>query len=72
MIISSNELQSKISTIFDMLNNGENIVITYNGKPKAKLLPYNKKEDIAFGMWNDKNLNVNEYVRNLRKGRVFE
>jgi len=32
----------------------------------------NKKEDIAFGIWEDKDDNVEEYVENLRKGRSFE
>ena len=75
MIVSAKDLRFKISMLFDMLNKGENIIITYRGRKKAKLIPINedkKREDIAFGMWADKNDDVYEFVRELRKGREFD
>jgi len=58
------------------VNRGEEVVITYRGKPCAKLVPYQNegkknKEDELFGIWKDHKAiqNIDEYVRNLRKGR---
>ena len=58
---------------------GEDVTITYRGKPCAKLVPYednNKgtgiiEENALFGMWkdNDNIENVAAYVREIRKGR---
>lgn len=59
---------------------GENVTITYRGKPCAKLVPYEEKnnqgtgiieENALFGMWrdNDNIENVAAYVREIRKGR---
>jgi len=76
MIVSAKDLRFKISMLFDMLSKGENIIITYRGKKKAKLIPINEnkkeREDIAFGMWADKEDDVYEFVRELRKGRKFD
>jgi len=75
MIVTAKDLRFNISTLFDTLSKGEDIVVTYRGKAKAKLVGLNEKkerEDIAFGMWSDKNDNVDEVVRELRKGRRFD
>jgi len=76
MIVSAKDLRFKISMLFDMLSKGENIIITYRGKKKAKLVPIkdrqNNREDIAFGMWADKEDDVYQFVRELRKGREFD
>ncbi len=76
MTVTAKDLRFNISMLFDALSKGENITITYRGKAKAKLIPTNhnkqKKEDIAFGIWSDKKENVDEMVRELRKGRNFD
>ncbi len=77
MTFSAKDLRFKISMLFDILDNKEDIVITYRGKPKAKLTPYSinssqKKDNKLFGLWADRDFDVDEKVRNLRKGRVFE
>ena len=73
MIISAKDLRFKISMLFNVLSRGEKVIVTYKGKPKAKLIPIKeKKENIAFGMWADKDMDVENYVRKLRKGRSFE
>jgi antitoxin (DNA-binding transcriptional repressor) of toxin-antitoxin stability system len=77
MTFSAKDLRFKISMLFDILDNKEDIVITYRGKPKAKLIPFNdnssqKKEDKLFGLWSDRDFDIDEHVRDLRKGRVFE
>jgi antitoxin (DNA-binding transcriptional repressor) of toxin-antitoxin stability system len=56
---------------------GEDVVITYRGKARARMIRYNKKHTIKgnahalFGMWADHRLvaDVDRYVRDLRKGR---
>ena len=56
---------------------GEEVIITYRGKPYAKLVPF-KNEKVEsegghrlFGMWKDYESlsNVDEYLRKRRKGR---
>jgi antitoxin (DNA-binding transcriptional repressor) of toxin-antitoxin stability system len=76
MTVTAKDLRFKISMLFDALNNGEDITITYRGKARAKLIATNKKpkkrEDIAFGIWSDKKESVDEVVRKLRKERSFD
>ena len=62
--------------LLDTVTRGEEVVITYRGKPCAKLVPFSEgirtaeKNDL-FGMWKDHEAtqDVDGYVRNLRKGR---
>ncbi len=57
---------------------GEQVIITYRGKPVVKLVPIKNKRKKSikkrrlFGIWKDRTdlKNVNDYVRNLRKGRT--
>ncbi len=61
------------------IERGEEVVITYRGKPKARIIPIsdskNRKIDLqshpAFGMWkdNDKVKDIDKYIRTIRKGR---
>ena len=77
MVVTAKDLRFNISMLFDLLSKKESIIITYRNKPKAKLIPYGensneKKEDKLFGMWKDRDsLDVDRYVRELRKGREF-
>jgi prevent-host-death family protein len=78
MVVSAKDLRFKISMLFDLLNKGEDITITYRGKPKAKLVPYNNssknniKSDEIFGMLKDDTRDVDNLIRDLRKGRNFD
>jgi len=77
MTVTAKDLRFNISMLFDVLSKGEEILITYRGKVKAKLLPYTQtsnepKTDIIFGMWSDREESVEEMVRNMRKGRNFD
>ncbi len=76
MKATAKDLRFHSKELIDSVKRGEEVVITFRGKPCAKLVPYqelkNKKEkNELFGMWKDNAIggNVNEYVRNLRKGR---
>ncbi len=76
MKATAKDLRFHSKELIDSVSRGEEVVITFRGKPCAKLVPYrelNKKneENELFGMWKDNDTfeNVNTYVRKLRKGR---
>jgi len=76
MKATAKDLRFHSKELIDSVTRGEEVVITFRGKPCAKLVPYrklkNKKEaNELFGMWKDNDMaeGVNVYVRNLRKGR---
>jgi len=76
MKATAKDLRFHSKELIDSVTRGEEVVITYRGKPCAKLVPYqdlkNKKEkNELFGIWKDNELtnDVGSYVRNLRKGR---
>jgi antitoxin (DNA-binding transcriptional repressor) of toxin-antitoxin stability system len=76
MEVTAKDLRFKINMLFEVLNKGEDITITYRGKAKAKLIStqknIEKKDDSLFGIWKDKEDNVDDIVRNMRKGRDFD
>ncbi len=78
MIVSAKDLRFKISMLFDALSKKEDIIITYRNKPKAKLIPYDgnssskEKSDELFGLWKDRDEDVDTIVREMRKGRSFD
>ena len=76
MKATAKDLRFHSKELIDSVNRGEEVVITFRGKPCAKLVPYQeiKKQtgkNELFGIWKDNDMvqNVDEYVRNLRKGR---
>lgn len=76
MKATAKDLRFNSKELIDSVNRGEEVVITFRGKPCAKLVPYQeiKKQppkNELFGIWRDNDMiqNVNEYVRNIRKGR---
>ena len=77
MVVSAKDLRFKISMLFDVLTKGEEITITYRGKPKAKLISFeepgsDEKSDALFGIWKDREADVNDLVRSMREGRKFD
>ncbi len=77
MEVTTKELRIQPGKIIDQVSIGQEITITYRGKPLAKIVPFqtstNDEEATIFGMWKDHNNSqtVEEQVRNLRKGRQF-
>jgi prevent-host-death family protein len=76
MKATARDLRFHAKELLDTVSRGEEVVITFRGKPCAKLIPFAEKEskvsqNKVFGMWKDheQSKNVDEYVRNLRKGR---
>lgn len=76
MKATAKDLRFHSKELLDTVNRGEEVVITYRGKPCAKLIPYleavrKTATNELFGIWkdNESTQNVEEYVRKLRKGR---
>lgn len=76
MKATAKDLRFHSKELLDTVNRGEEIIITFRGKPCAKLIPYNEKKqkiekNKLFGIWKDNDIvqDVDEYVRGLRKGR---
>ncbi len=74
---TAKKLRFHTKELLETVARGQEVVITLRGKPYAKLVPYKtsrKKEKIAdelFGIWqkDENTMNVEEYVRSIRKSR---
>jgi prevent-host-death family protein len=80
MQATAKDLRFHAKELLESVERGEEVVITYRGKPHVKLIPFKKEdktfaeeENQLFGIWkdNDSVANVNDYVRNLRKRRFY-
>ncbi len=79
MKATAKDLRFHAKELIDSVVRGEEVVITFRGKPCAKLVPYPDAEtetatvetNEVFGMWKDNEAvtDVEEYVRKRRKGR---
>lgn len=77
MKTTAKDLRFFSKEILDTVSRGEEVIITYRGKPCAKVIPYqgtpgDAYKDELFGMWKDNETveDVNSYVRKLRQGRL--
>jgi prevent-host-death family protein len=78
MKATSKDLRFHTKEILDAAVRGEDVVITYRGKPYVKIIPIPEassdgKQNDFCGMWKDRDdmEDVETYVRNKRKGRSF-
>jgi len=77
MQATAKDLRFHSTELLNTVKRGEEVVITYRGKPCAKLVPIIEEDGQAaipnelFGIWkdNDRAEDVETYVRRLRKGR---
>ena len=76
MKATAKDLRFNSKELIETVSRGEEVIITFRGKPCAKLVPFEEKKNKEikhelFGMWQDheQTKNIDEYVRNLRKGR---
>ena len=76
MKATAKDLRFNSKELLDTVNRGEEVVITFRGKPCAKLIPYTEDDkgivkNQLFGIWKDNDMlqGVDKYVRGLRKGR---
>ena len=76
MKATAKDLRFHSKELLDTVSRGEEVIITFRGKPCAKLIPYREKKagitkNELFGIWKDNDIvqDVEEYIRKLRKGR---
>jgi len=78
MEITTKELRMQPGRIIDQAANGQEIIVTFRGKPLVRIVPFKKKSNTIgkdgasiFGLWknHDEVTNVEEHIRKLRKGR---
>ncbi|GAB6064884.1 type II toxin-antitoxin system Phd/YefM family antitoxin [Deferrisoma palaeochoriense] len=77
MIVGAKMLRTHPRRVFHALERGEEVIVTYRGRPWAKLVPLNsrdageEKTPELFGIWADKDdvKDVDKYVESLRRGR---
>ncbi len=78
MEVTTKELRVRPGKIVDQVAVGQEVTVTYRGKPVARIVPYDSppsdaSDESMFGMWNDRagSRTVDEEVRDIRKGRRF-
>ncbi len=79
MYSTAKELRFHTKELLESVSRGEEVIITFRGKPYAKLVPIKEsKKNLhdtkeLFGIWKDRTDldDVNSYVRNLRKERFL-
>ncbi len=74
MQTTAKDLRFHTKELLETVTRGEEVIITYRGKATAKLVPIDSEEiyeDELFGIWSNdaESVNVNQYLRELRKGR---
>jgi len=78
MKATAKDLRFHSKELLDAVSRGEEVTITYRGKPRAKMIPIknektktNAKQSLAFGLWKDhkKMLEPEQYINELRKNR---
>jgi prevent-host-death family protein len=80
MKATAKDLRIHSKGLLEAVEKGENVVITFRGKPCARLVPYQNNDKSTeqetndlFGIWADRVDidSVEDHVRTLRKGRFF-
>ncbi len=76
MEITAKSLRNRIGAVLDCVERGDPVIVTYRGKPRARIVRIGARRPDAeamtgFGMWKDNETmrGVDVYVRNLRKPR---
>ena len=76
MQATAKDLRFHSKELLNTVSRGEEVVITYRGKPCAKLVPLEEEKvstqpNDLFGIWKDnaQTEDVENYIRNIRKGR---
>jgi len=77
MKATAKDLRFSTKNLMDAVSRGEEVIITYRGKARAKMIPFKEEKEKSleahplFGIWKDhkKLEDVQSYVRNQRKGR---
>ena len=81
MEATTKDLRLHTRELLSATDRGEEVIITYRGKPRAKLVPFvvegieaRGEHNPAFGIWSDRDddLSVEELVRQMRRTREFD
>lgn len=82
MKATTKDLRLRTPELIAATERGEEVLITFHGKPRAKLSPLSKQDkeraevsqNPAFGLWRDQvgQESVEEQVRTLRQNREFK
>lgn len=78
MKATAKDLRFNAKGVLETVGRGEEVIITFRGKPCAKIIPYEERSrkkagaHELFGIWKDNEAvgDVDAYVRGLRKGRT--
>ena len=78
MEVTTKELRIQPGKIIDQVSIGQEVTVTYRGKPVVKIVPYEStvsddENSSIFGLWknHENDESVEDEVRNIRKGRQF-
>jgi prevent-host-death family protein len=78
MEATARDLRFHTKKILDTAIRGEEVIITYHGKPYAKIIPIAQSEQTSkqndfCGMWKDRKdlSDVDDYIGKIRKRRTF-
>lgn len=80
MEATTKDLRLNTRALLAATDRGEEVIITYRGQRRAKLVPWSEPDESAspgrprnpaFGIWRDRPDDVDEQVRALRRGRDF-
>ena len=78
MEVTTKELRIQPGKIIDQVSIGQEVTVTYRGKPLARIIPFQSPvngtdETSVFGMWKNRSKedSVEKQVRKIRKGRRF-
>jgi len=80
MEVTAKGLRTRVREVLDCVDRGETVVVTYRGKPRARLVKVESApaatatSGIAgFGMWKDRAdlADVDRFVRDLRRPRAL-
>jgi prevent-host-death family protein len=77
MVATAKDLRFHSRAILHAVSRGEEVIITFRGRPRAKIVPLETSREKAqipprlFGMWKDnpKVADVEGFVRQARRGR---
>ena len=80
MEVTTKELRIQPGKIIEYVVNGEEVTVTFRGKPLARIVPITMEtvastieDDDIFGMWKDREQEgrVEDVVRTMREWRKF-
>ena len=78
MRASAKDMRFHSREILDAVARGEEVIITFRGRPRAKIVPFQEAPQSStaesrriFGLWKDNPAvaDVNRYIRKIRQGR---